>query len=182
MIQMLMEIRMLTEMRLERHETEVIRRDKVISLQAGAAAAVSEKNTNNTRIRRVQLISQYIMVSIWPEWLSTIIVNSPNIVARGSNIILTNTQWKQSWKCWRQEMRNFVVLWQNSWDRTEIVTMICDMWHNQTRPDECHRSRQCLFPSNSVCVWSSLVMSIVHMFRPAWLLYGSDGRRLYAMI
>ena len=64
MIQMLMEIRMLTEMRLERQETEVIRRDKVISLQAGAAPAVSEKNTNNTRIRRVQLISQYIMVSI----------------------------------------------------------------------------------------------------------------------
>ena len=91
MIQMLMEIRMLTEMRLERQETEVIRRDKVISLQAGAAPAVSEKNTNNTRIRRVQLISQYIMVSIWPERLSTIIVNSPNIVARGSNIILNNT-------------------------------------------------------------------------------------------
>ena len=91
MIQMLMEIRMLTEMRLERQETEVIRRDKVISLQAGAAPAVSEKNTNNTRIRRVQLISQYIMVSIWPEWFSTIIVNSPNIVARGSNIVLNNT-------------------------------------------------------------------------------------------
>ena len=56
---------MLTEMRLERQETEVIRRDKVISLQAGAVTpAVSEKNSNNTRIRRVQLISQYIMVSI----------------------------------------------------------------------------------------------------------------------